>query len=302
MFRKELAKTGVLISEIGLGTWDYRSGPEPLRKGLEAGALFIDTAELYENEAVVGKAIRGMRRQVFVATKVSPHNFRPLDLRRSAETSLRQLGVGEIDLYQLHKPNPSIPLSDTMGEMGRLVDSGKVRFIGVSNFSVQQMQSAQQALGRHPIVSNQVRYNLIDRTIEADVLPYCRAEGITVIAYSPLAARVSRIWDCDPTGILPELARKTGHTAIQVAINWCLCQEAVMTIPKGNSVEHILENCGSSDWRLSPEELALLNARIRHRQRKRAEEFVREWMPPSIRAMAGRVIGKLPQSLRWRFR
>jgi diketogulonate reductase-like aldo/keto reductase len=302
MLRKELAKTGVFIPEIGLGTWDYRQGSLPLRKGLEAGALFIDTAELYGNEDIVGEAIRGMREHVFVATKVSPQNFRPADLHRSAERSLRQLGVDAIDLYQLHEPNAFIPICDTMGEMARLVDEGKVRFVGVSNFSVKQMKDAQRALGKYPIVSNQVRYNLIDRTIERDLLPYCRAQGITVIAYSPLAARVSRIWDCDPTGVLQELARATGHTPIQIAINWCVCQEGVVTVPKGNSVEHILENCRASGWRLSSDELALLDMRIRHRERPRVEQLVRKWMPASIRAVAGRVIGKLPTSLRWRFR
>ena len=302
MLRKELAKTGVLIPEVGLGTWDYHAGPRPLRAGLEAGALFIDTAELYGNEAVVGQAIRGIRDQVFIATKVSPHNFRPVNLRQSAETSLQNLGVNTIDLLQLHEPNFSIPIADTMGEMARLVDSGKVRFIGVSNFSITQLQEAQQALGKYPIVSNQVRYNLTDRTIEKDLLSYCRSKGITIIAYSPLAARLSRIFDCDPTGVLCELAGITGHTPVQVAINWCLCQEGVVTIPKGNSLAHILENCGSSDWRLSSEQLAMLNARIRHRHRNHAEQFIRKWMPPSVRAMAGQVIGKLPQSLRWRFR
>src|SRR5262245_4672751 len=258
MLKKELARTGVFIPEIGLGTWDYRAGPGPLRAGLDTGALFIDTAESYETESVVGEAIRGRRSQVFLSSKVSPENFRPANLRRSAETSMRQLGVNEIDLLQLHEPNPFIQIAETMGELARLVDEGKIRFIGVSNFSVKRLQAAQKALGRYPIVSNQVRYNVTDRTIENDMLPYCQAQGITVIAYSPLAARTSRIMDCDPTGVLKELSQMTGYTPVQVAINWCLCQDRVVTIPKGNSVAHILENCGSSNWRLSPDQLALL--------------------------------------------
>src|SRR6516164_2312630 len=108
MFRKELGMTGVLIPEVGIGTWNYHAGLEPLRRGLEAGAMFIDTAESYGTEAVVGEVMAGLRAHAFVATKVSPQNFHEVDLKRSVDSSLRRLRVDAIDLLQLHEPNPSV--------------------------------------------------------------------------------------------------------------------------------------------------------------------------------------------------
>lgn len=302
MIATELAKTGVSLPEIGIGTWEYHAGPLPLRKGLEAGALFIDTAESYGSESVVGEAIRGLRDRVFLATKVSPQNFRPADLRRSVEASLERLRTEFLDLLQLHEPNPVIPIDDTMGAVAELITAGKVKFAGVSNFSVAQLQAAQKALGRFPIVSNQVRYNLIDRTIEKDLLPYCRANYVTVIAYCPLARGLSRIRDCDPTGAIDELSRETGKSPAQIVINWCVCQAGVVAIPKGNSVEHILENCGASDWRLNEEQLALLDERVQHRRRNRVDLLLRQWLPGPLQSLAIQTLNAMPRGFRRRFR
>lgn len=302
MIVTELAKTGVFIPEVGIGTWNYQAGPGPLRKGLEAGALFIDTAESYGTEPVVGEALRGIRDRVFIATKVSPQNFRCTNLRRSVDASLQRLGVDVIDLLQLHEPNPSIPIDETMGAVADLMDAGKIRLAGVSNFSVEQLQEAQKALGRYPIVSNQVRYNLIDRTIEKDMLHYCQSNHMTVIAYCPLARGLNRIRDCDPSGVINELARTTGKSPAQIVINWCLCKDGVVAIPKGNSTEHILDNCGASDWRLSQEQLALLNSRIHYRQRSRFDMLVRQWMPGPLQSLAVRAVNALPRGLRRRVR
>ena len=302
MTTKKLGRTGVLLPEIGLGTWHYHGGPGPLRAGIEAGAYFIDTAESYDTEIVVGEAVRGMHDRVFIATKVSPQNFHRADLRRSVDTSLRKMGIDVIDLLQLHEPNPSIPISETMGTMAELVDAGKIRFIGVSNFSVEQLKEAQKALTRHLIVSNQVRYSLIDRTIEKDLLQYCQANHVTVIAHSPLGREFSRVRDCDPTGVIDDLVRLTGKSPAQIVINWCLCKDGVVAIPKGNSTEHILENCGSSDWRLSPEQLALLNSRIKFRRRSRFDMLVRQWMPGSLQSLAVRTLNVLPKTVRRRLR
>lgn len=298
----ELARTGVYIPEIGIGTWEYHAGPQPLRKGLEAGALFIDTAESYGSEPAVGEAIRDLRERVFIATKVSPQNFRSADLRRSVEASLKRLGTDFVDLLQLHEPNPTIPIDDTMGAVAELITAGKVKFAGVSNCSVAQLQAAQKALGGFPIVSNQVRYNLIDRTIETELLPYCRANHVTVIAYCPLARGLSRIRDCDPTGAIDELSRETGKSPAQIVINWCVCQSGVVAIPKGNSVEHILDNCGASDWRLNQEQLALLNDRVQHRRRNRFDQLVRQWVPGPLQSLAVQTLNVLPRGLRRRFR
>lgn len=302
MIVTELAKTGVFIPEVGIGTWNYQTGPGPLRKGLDAGAVFIDTAESYGTETVVGEAVRGMRDRVFIATKVSPQNFQRMDLKKSVDASLRKMGIDVIDLLQLHEPNPSIPIVETMGVLTDLVDAGKIRFVGVSNFSVEQLKEAQKTLTKYPIVSNQVRYNLIDRTIEKDLLPYCQANRVTVIAYCPLARGLNRIRDCDPTGVIDELARMTDKSPAQIVINWCLCKDGVVAIPKGNSTEHILDNCSASDWRLSLDQLALLDSRIEYRRRSRFDMLVRRWMPGSLQSLAVRTLNAFPKSVRRRLR
>jgi diketogulonate reductase-like aldo/keto reductase len=300
MILKELGRTGVRIPEVGIGTSDYHGGPGPLRQGLDRGALFIDTAETYGAEAVVGEAIRGIRDRVFIATKISPEHFRPADLRHSVDASLLRLGVDEIDLLQLHHPNSAIPIQETMGSLGELVDAGKVRFCGVSNFSVDQLEDAQKAVRRHPVVSNQVRFNLIDRTIETGLLRYCQAQRITVIAYSPLAASLGRIMDFDASGTIAGIARATGKSPAQIAINWCLCRDGVVAIPKGRSQEQILENCGASDWRLSTEQIALLDAKIQYRHRNWFAQRVRQSMPQPLLNIAATVARSLPRSLRRR--
>jgi diketogulonate reductase-like aldo/keto reductase len=302
MWAKELGRTGVLVPEIGLGTWSYHAGPGPLRRGLEAGALFIDTAESYGTEPVIREAVAGIRNRVFLATKVSPQNFRRADFFRSVDASLRRLGTDVIDLLQLHEPSSWVPIEETMGAMADLIVAGKVRFAGVSNFSVAQLREAQQALGRYPIVSNQVRYSLIDRTFEPDLLPYCRTHDVTVIAYCPLARGLDRIRDCDPSGAIDELTRTTGKSAAQIVLNWCLCKDGVVAIPKGNSEQHILDNCGATGWRLSAESIALLDARIRHRRRNSFDYLARRYVPRPLQSIASRAVRVLPPGLRRRVR
>ena len=302
MIHKNLAKTNVTIPAIGLGTWSYQAGPGPLRLGLEAGALFIDTAESYGSETVVGEAIRGIRDRVFVATKVSPHNFRAADFVNAAEKSLLNLGVDHVDLLQLHQPNPEIPIAETLGAMGKLIQQGKVRFAGVSNFSVAQLREASQVLGdSFPIVSNQVRYSLIDRTIESELLPYCAAHEITVIAYSPLGRVFSRIGDCDPHGVIGAIAKHHGKSESQVVLNWCVSRPNVVAIPKGNSASHILDNCDSaSGWALSPADIARLDSEIQFRRRGRMDEMLRRYMPRALRGAAVHAMNLLPKSIRRR--
>jgi diketogulonate reductase-like aldo/keto reductase len=300
MWTKELGRTGVSIPEIGVGTLGNRGDLHALRQALEAGALFLDTAETYGTEPLVGQAVKGLRERVFIATKVAESHFGHKDFRKSVDASLLKLGIDQIDLLQLHHPSPSIPIQETMAAMADAIESGKVRFAGVSNFSVEQLREAQQALGRHPIVSNQVRYNLIDRTIEKGLLQYCQSNGITVIAYSPLARNFHRIGDCDPRGTIQEIARMTGKTSAQVVLNWCVCKEGVVAIPGGNSAEHLLENCGGSGWRLSPHQLARLNSEIQFRQRTGLDAALRKYTPKSVLRIASTAVNYLPRALRRR--
>src|SRR3989338_9876231 len=182
----ELGKTGVQLPEIGLGTLQYSGGLEPLRKGVSLGAILIDTAEMYGTEEVVGEAVKGQRQQVFIATKVSGNHLRYDEVLRAAENSLKRLGTDYIDLYQIHWPDPGVPLKETMRAMETLVDAGKVRFIGVSNFYLKNLEEAQACMTKYRIVSNQVKYSLMQRGVEEDMLAYCQENNITLIAYSPL--------------------------------------------------------------------------------------------------------------------
>ena len=297
---KPLGQSGTLLPEVGLGTYAYQGGVEPLRAGIDAGAAFVDTAESYGTESVVGEAIRAQRRRVFLATKVSPAHFRFRDLIAAADRSLRQLKTDYIDLYQLHEPNEEVPIEETLGALESLVEAGKVRFVGVSNFSVDRLQRAQLALARHRIVSNQVRYSIVDRTIEDGLLHYCLAQRITVIAYTPLARGLRHLRDCDPRGLLDELGRKYGRTPAQVALNWCLRRDQVVGIPKADSIPHVLENCGASGWDLAAEDASRLDQGIRFRRRSTMENVLRRLAPRGVKSIIKRAVSRLPASVRRR--
>ena len=260
---RELGNTGEMVPEIGLGTWRYKGGPEPLQKGIDLGAYLIDTAEMYKTEDAVGAAIKDRRDKVFLATKVLGSNLRHDDVLRAAEKSLRLLNDDVIDLYQIHWSDRSVPIAETMGAMEDLVTRGMVRYIGVSNFSVAEMQDAQQVMTNNPIVSNQVLYNLKRRDIEYDLIPYCVDNDVTIIAYTPLAdgslSGESRYRPDKGGLILMRVAEEVGKTAAQVALNWCLSRPNVIVIPKTNSVARTVENCEASGWLLTAEQVAALD-------------------------------------------
>ena len=261
---KQLGNTGVMVPEIGLGVWRYSGGVEPLRLGIELGAFLIDTAEIYGTEDVVGQAVKGIRDRVFLATKVSGDHLRYDDVLRAAEASLRRLDTNYIDLYQIHLPNSYIPLQETMRAMEALVDAGLVKYIGVSNFSINQLREAQAAMRKYPIVSNQVLYNLNRRHIEADLLPYCQQQQVTVIAYTPLddGRLATRSWSQQSWRMqaLEQVATYVQKTFAQVALNWCTSRPNVIVIPKSNSLARVTENCHASGWRLSQEQIRFLDA------------------------------------------
>jgi diketogulonate reductase-like aldo/keto reductase len=282
---KELDQTGVWIPEIELGTYRYKGGPDLLRKGVEQGAFLIDTAELYQNEEVVGHAIKGLRDRVLVATKT--HHARYKEVLHCAEASLQRLGIETIDLYQLHWHDAAVPIEETMAAMEELVDRGKVRFIGVSNFTVREMRQAQSAMRKQRIVSNQVRYSLVDRSIEVDLLRYCQENRVTVIAYSPLAQSFQRILDSDRDNALEQVAWMAGKTKAQVALNWCISKPGVVAIPKTESLDHLVENCGASDWRLTNDQLAMLARGIRFRCRSRLETALRRFARRTLQRVRG---------------
>ena len=227
-----------------------------LKLGIELGMTFIDTAEAYgegHSEELVGRAIEGVRDKVFIATKFPPEHNSYGDVLKSAEESLLRLGTDYIDLYQVHWSNPKIPISETVRAMERLLKEGKIRYVGVSNFSLKELREAQAAISEDEIVSVQVEYNLFDRTTENSILPYCQSEGMTAIAYSPLdqgkiASGSNRI------RVLREIANKYNRTMAQVALNWLVSHPSVIAIPKATNPEHIKENASSADFELSDED------------------------------------------------
>ena len=263
MEMKELGNTGVMVPEIGLGTWKYSGGNEPLRKGVSLGAILIDTAEMYRNEVEVGQAITGLRDKVFLATKVLGSNLRYDQVLRAAEQSLRKLDVDCVDLYQIHWYNRGVPITETMRAMESLVDRGMVKYIGVSNFSTKELQESQAAMTKHPIVSNQVLYNLNNRRIERDLLPYCQQNKITIIAYTPLdsgsLASSPRFMPARRSQALGRLAEELGKTRAQIALNWCISRPNVIAIPKSDSISRTVENCEAGDWKLTADQVRMLD-------------------------------------------
>jgi diketogulonate reductase-like aldo/keto reductase len=260
---KRLGQTEVMIPEIGLGAWKYRGGTEPLRRGVALGAFLIDTAEIYGTEGVVGQAIYDIRDQVFLASKVSGQHLRYDAVLRAAENSLVRLKVDCIDLYQVHWPNAQVPIRETMRAMETLVEGGQVKYIGVSNFSTAQLREAQAVMEHHPIVSNQVLYNLHRREIERGLLPYCQEQDITIIAYTPLddgrLARRQRISRHNGMKTLEQIAAEVDKTMAQVALNWCTARSNVIAIPKSDRIERVTENCQASGWRLTPDQVERLD-------------------------------------------
>lgn len=260
-----LGKSKQKISTIGMGTWKIgatdpkeRSAEiSAIRAGIELGVTLIDTAEYYGNglsELLVGEAIRGKRDSVFVATKVWPDHLHHDDVIAACDRSLQRLGTSAIDLYQIHWPNPNIPIKETMSAMERLVRDGKVVHVGVSNFSVAEMTSAQEALSKSELVSNQVQYSLGSREIEAEILPYCEKAGMTVIAYSPLGRGEFSSWE-----IPNEIASKYGMTSAQVALNWVTRNNSVVAIPKASNTRHAIENANSVSVRFTDDEYARIS-------------------------------------------
>ncbi|WP_069806683.1 aldo/keto reductase [Vulcanisaeta thermophila] len=273
-------RTGVKVSVIGMGTYydiSYvilsRLGIKPgrerrlraLRVGLEGGINFIDTAELYGTEELVGEAIRGFPRdELFIATKVWPTHFRYSAVIKAARASARRLGT-YIDLYQLHFPNPRVPIRETMRAMEDLVDMGVIRYIGVSNFSLRQLEEAQGVMRKYEVVSIQMPYSLGDRRIERDLIPYAKRNNMAVICYYPLGhGRLVREF---PRNLLEVISKNHGpKTPAQILLNWIITKhENTFPIPRASNPNHVRENLGAVGWRLSEDEVRMLEESVRAR-------------------------------------
>ena len=295
---REVEAGDVKVSVIGVGTWQFGSkewgyGDEYaattavkiVLRALELGVTLIDTAEIYamgESERIVGRALREadpeLAAKAFVATKIFPVAAFDKVVQWRGRLSRDRLGVEAIDLYQVHWPNPAVPKSQTMAGMRALRDEGVIRHVGVSNYSAKDWRFADRHLGS-PVLSNQVRYSLVDRGPEASVLPYAQEHGRIVIAYSPLGqGLLSARFDAShlPTGnvrrmnplflpdnleraqplltALREIAAAHGATPAQVSLAWLIRRDRVVAIPGASSVEQLESNVAAADLDLSADD------------------------------------------------
>jgi aryl-alcohol dehydrogenase-like predicted oxidoreductase len=290
MEHRQLGKDGPRVPVLGLGTWplgggmgrvDERTAIAMIRTALDNGITLIDTAQAYHtSEATIGKALKdGYRERCFLATKASGDYSRE-GIRAAMENSLRALGVDYVDLYQIHWWDPRYPIEESMETMARLQEEGKARYIGVSNFNAKQMQQALQIARFH---SNQPGYNMFDRQIEAEDIPFCEREGIGIVAHSPLAKGLLTgkytpghrfAADDERSGFprfqgetfarylavsdqLKEVAHAKGLSLIQLAISWLLRLPAITCVLVGaKNPAQVEDHLGAVGVTFSDDELA----------------------------------------------
>ncbi|MFB5190125.1 aldo/keto reductase [Alicyclobacillus fastidiosus] len=293
-----LLKSGLEVSNITFGCWELGGGQwekesdeiniQAIQTAFEMGITSFDTAEGYgkgHSETIVGTALEGRRKDVVIATKVSPDHLRPDDIRRSVEQSLKRLCTDYIDIYYVHWPNKDIPLADTMNEFRRLREEGVIRAVAASNFSLEQLKEAMTVTYVDAI---QPEYSLLHRGIERDVLPYCRDHSIGVLTYSSIAKGIlsgayhlgeaRQIHDDDFRRnrrlflkehleqetelvlLLKDIAEQHGVTPSEIAIAWLLHQRGVTSAIVGTqNIDHLRSNARAVDITLTNEQLTALD-------------------------------------------
>ena len=265
-------KNGISVPALGLGTWKmgensrYRSSEvRALKRGLDLGLSLIDTAEMYAEggaEEVVGEAIAGRRDDVFLVSKVYPHNASKAGIPAACERSLKRLKTDRLDLYLLHWRG-SYPLSETVGAFERLVTQGKIKSWGVSNFDTGDMEELALVANGRACVVNQVLYHLGSRGIEFDLLSACQRDEVAVMAYSPLGQ--GEVLDDDT---LKTIADARGVPAAIIALAWVLRQPGTIAIPKAATLAHVEANAAAQDMILEAGELAALDKAFAPPKRK----------------------------------
>ena len=256
-------RSGDRVPALGQGTWhmgeDRRRAADEaaaVRLGIELGMTLIDTAEMYGSggsEEMIARAIEGVRDQLFIVSKVYPHNASRSGVVAACERSLKRLGTDRLDLYLLHWRG-SIPLAETLEGCERLQRDGKIRYHGVSNFDRADMAEWVALKGGEKVAANQVLYNLSRRGPEWDLVPWCHEHGVAIMAYTPLG-QGSLLRD----RTLAEIGRRRDATPAQVALAWLLRREGTIVIPKAARLEHVRENRGALDVLLTEEDLAALD-------------------------------------------
>lgn len=299
---RRLGKSELNVSVIGLGTWaiggkfwghtDEAAAIAAIRKAIDSGVNLIDTAPIYgegHSEEIIGKAVKGRRHQVVIATKCGArfkgpdlvNDLTPKSIRKEVEVSLKLLGTDVIDLYQCHFPDPNTPIEETMAEMAKMKAEGKIRAIGVSNFDAVLLRRTQKVA---QIASNQVGYSMLNRGIENELIPFCLEQDIGILAYGPMGGGIltgkykqkpkfeggdARTWFYNfyeeplwskVQALLKELekiAARHGKPVSQVAVNWVRQQPGIASALVGaRSPQQAEANAAAGDWQLSAEDLS----------------------------------------------
>jgi diketogulonate reductase-like aldo/keto reductase len=270
--------SGETIPVLGQGTWHMGENPvhrrveiTALRLGLDLGMTVVDTAEMYgdgASEELVGEAIAGRRDEVFLVSKVLPHHATARGTVAACEGSLRRLRTDLLDLYLLHWRG-SLPLEGTLEGFVALIEAGKIRYWGVSNFDTPDMEELVALPGGAGVTTDQVLYNLTRRGIEYDLLPWCRERGLPIMAYSPIEqGRLLR------HPLIHRLAQRHGVTPAQIALAWVLRQDGINAIPKAGTPAHVRENRAAVDVHLTPQDLAALDRTFPPPREKRPLEML----------------------------
>jgi diketogulonate reductase-like aldo/keto reductase len=261
--------SGREVAVIGQGTWhlendDRASAIAALRRGLDLGMTHIDTAEMYGSgvaETMVGEAIAGRRDEVFLVSKVLPHNASRRGTIVACERSLARLGTDRLDCYLLHWPG-SHPLEDTIAAFEQLQRDGKIRSWGVSNFDVDDLEAVRTIAAAGPLACNQVLYHVQERAIEHAVLPWCEGHGAAVVGYSPFGSGQFPGPRTKGGRALQAIADAHGATPRQVALRFLVRRPSTFAIPKAANQEHTTENAGAGDLRLTDADIAALDAAL----------------------------------------
>jgi len=266
---------GTKVSAIGQGTWHMGEGHHPraqevaaLRLGMDLGLTLIDTAEMYADggaEEVVGEALQGRRQEAFIVSKVYPHNASRRGTPAACERSLKRLRTDRIDLYLLHWRG-GVPLAETVDALEALRAQGKIRFWGVSNFDVDDMEELAALPAGAACATNQVLYNPENRGIDFDLLPWCAARGMPVMGYSPVGqgGRLLR------APALHAIAKRHGCTPAQVALAWALRQPGMIVIPKAGDAAHVRQNADAAGLVLDEADLRAIDAAYPPPRRKQS--------------------------------
>jgi aryl-alcohol dehydrogenase-like predicted oxidoreductase len=274
---RSLGSTSTKVSAIGMGTSGIggittnalgaRNAKDTsrdaewiklLKLGIDLGMTYIDTAERHAGghcEEIIGEAIKGVREKVFIATKFSPEDNSYDRVLDAAGRSLRRLGTNYIDLFQIHWPNPRVPLEETTSALQRLLKEEKINYVGLCNFSVRQTKEVLLYLPPENLVAISHGYNLLERSPENNLIPFCKEKGLTFVAYTPFLYGMMTAKNDQRIVDLSKIAKENNISVAQLILNWVLRESKLITIPKTSKESHLRENAAALDFKVGSKDL-----------------------------------------------